>query len=119
VPAVCRVRHFLWHVNAWTRTRNGAADFEHLMAVEASREPSCNGIVVVRSAALGSGSSYPSMQRSHWVLKIAHVLSEESQAWLLVRDDASTIGGYGQGTAPEIVRGVCLLVREAAQAEHR
>ena len=98
--------------------RKEAADFEHLMAVEAAREPSCNGIVVVRSAALGSGSSYPSLQRSHWVLKIAHAPSEESQAWLLVRHDASTIGGYGQETAPEIVHKVCPLVRQAAQAEH-
>jgi hypothetical protein len=97
--------------------RKQASEFEQTLATEGARDPNCNGIATVRSRALELGSSHSALQRPHWILKIAHT-ADENHAWLLVRSDGPVIGGYGQGTAPEIVHRVCTLVRQEARPEH-
>jgi hypothetical protein len=100
--------------------REKAATFERAIATEAGHDPGCNGIAIVGNTALGSGPVHQSIGRPHWVLEVAYVSSEESHPWLLVRHAARTIGGYGQGTAPEIAREMCRLVREGtASSQNR
>lgn len=91
-----------------------AVDAEHSIAAAAEREPRCDGIVVIEGATLRSRPVRRSIQRSHWILEIAHRSSEEDDTWVLVRHEARMIGGYGEGTAPEIVREMCAIVRERA-----
>jgi hypothetical protein len=89
-----------------------AANFEHSVARDAGREPRCDGIVIVENTALRSGPVYQSIRPPHWTLQIAYLSSEESQTWLLVRQEVGIVGGYGQATAPEIARKMCVLIRE-------
>jgi hypothetical protein len=96
-----------------------AVDLAHSIAAAAGREPGCDGIVVVEGATLRSGPLRRSIQRPHWMLEIAHRSSEEGGSWVLVRREARMIGGYGQGTAPAIVREMCALVRESAASRNR
>jgi hypothetical protein len=96
-----------------------AVDAERSIAAAAQREPLCDGIVVIESATLRSGPVRRAIQRPHWVLEIVQRSSEEGEPWVLVRPGTRMIGGYGQGTAPEIVREMCALVRESAASRNR
>jgi hypothetical protein len=94
-------------------------DSGHSIVTEARREPRCDGIVVIESAVLGTRPLQQSIQRPHWILEIVQRSSEERQPWVLVRHKARMIRASGQGTAAEIVREMCTLVRESAASQKR
>jgi hypothetical protein len=94
-----------------------AVDSEHSIAAAAQRESRCDGIVVIESTR--SRPVRRSIPHPHWTLEIAHRSSEEGGSWVLVRHEARMIGGYGQGTAPEIVHEMCAMVRESAASRNR
>jgi hypothetical protein len=95
------------------------SDLAHSIVTEAEHEPRCDGIVVVESTTSRSRAVRQSLQRPHWVLEIAYRSPEEGASWVLVRHEARMIRGYGQGTAPEIVRKMCALVRESTAPRTR